>query len=152
MKRFLLVMAAFITVCAVNAQLIKIELWAENYPLTYQCHWEGDGGDYGKCISDRSLEFWQDGKNGIAMRENAEVTYTKGRTRYYSFIYHGRRLGNKIIFTTQEDGDAMDGTGEPEKLDKPLTLVIDNPHQVSWDGLTYTKMKYDYTVNKWVRD
>lgn len=155
MKKILfLIIAIGLTIAKANAQQINIQLWGENAPIVFQSHTSGTAGDYGKFTSDQQLEFWESDNGGIDMRWTAEASYATGRIVNYAYIYHGKREGNKIIFTTREDGDSMEGS-EPEKIDpsyQPYEVTILNPKQVSFDRCTYTKMKMDFSKGKWLAE
>lgn len=156
MKRILLsLIACGASLFCAKAQQVEIQLWGDNSPVTFQCHVEGDGGSYGKMTADHSLDFWDTEGGGIDMRQTYEVFYTKGRPSSGEYIYHGKREGNKIIFSTYEDPYGINADQGIMPIDKeyaPYILEIISPKQLKWDGIVYNKMKYDYATNKWVRD
>lgn len=156
MKKILLVLIACVAcLFHANAQQIAIQLWGDNAPVTFQCHTESDGGDYGKMISEQQLEFWESENGGIDMRQSFDVTYSKGRCSSGAYIYHGKRQGNKIVFTTYEDGDAMDETADVVTIDpsyQAFELEIISPKQVKWDRCIYNKMIMDFSKGQWVRE
>lgn len=153
MKKLLIFLLVSMTVVVSKAQDIQIELWGENQPIVFQSHNEGDAGSYGKMISDLQLEFWEGDNGGIDMRQTYDVSYTNGRSRSGSYIYHGKRDGNKIIFDSYEDGDSMEGTEELTKIDKsfqPYEAVINSPTSITWDKCAYKKMVFDMANGKWI--
>lgn len=152
MKKLFLLLILCLSVAVLRAQDINIELWGDNQPVVFQCHTEGDGGSYGKMTSDQQLEFWEGENGGIDMRQTYEVFYERGRASSGSYIYHGKRVGNKIVFDTYEDGDSMEGSEEPEAIDKSyqaFEAVINSPTSVTWDRCTYRKMVFDMAGGKW---
>lgn len=155
MKKILFLLSLLFSISVANAQQIDIQLWADNAPIVFQCHTEGKAGDYGKFTSDQQLEFWPGENNEINMRWTADAAYANGHLRHYCYIYHGKREGNKIIFTTMEDGDAMEGTAELQKIDPSYQaneVTILNPKQLLFDKCTYNKMKMDFAKNSWVKE
>lgn len=152
-KLFLLLIACVLVTCVSKAQQTEVQLWGDNKPVTFQCHVVSDAGDYGKMTADRQLEFWENDEGGIDMRETAETSYTKAYPRYSCYIYHGKRDGDKIIFDTYEDGDAMEGTADVLPIEKeyaPYELFILNPKQLQWDGITFNKMTMDFSTGQWM--
>lgn len=151
MKKILLLSLILFCNLLMYAQDFKIELWGENSPVVFSSHTESDGGSYGKMISDQQLDFWEEEKGIIAMRQTYDVTYSKGYPRSGSYIYRGRLIGNKLVFETYQEEDDM---GEPETpIDKSYMnyeAQITGPNTIVWGGCTYTKMTYDYTTNKWI--
>lgn len=154
MKKVFFLLSLVISFFQANSQNIDIQLWGDDTPVAFQCHTEGVAGDYGKMVSDQQLEFWETDTGGIDMRWSTEAVYGNGRMRSACYIYHGKREGDKIVFTTYEDGDAMEGTAEIETLDptfQPTEVTILNPKQVEFDRCTYNKMKMDFTKGTWVK-
>lgn len=155
MKKVILFFIGWCAFAISNAQQIDIQLWADNYPVAFQCHTEGKAGDNGKFASDQQLEFWESDEDGIDMRWTAFAVYANGNIRNYSYIYHGKREKNRIIFATMEDGDSMEGTSDIETIDpsfQPFEAVILNTKQILFDRCTYDKMKMDFTKGIWIKD
>lgn len=153
MKKLFLLLTILVCSLSSHAENIDIQLYGDNIPIVFQCHTEGVAGDYGKMVSDQQLEFWENDEGGVEMRWTAEAVYANGNMRSACYIYHGKREGDKIVFTTYEDGDAMEGTAEIETLDptfQPTEVTIINPKQVVFDRCTYNKMKMDFNKGTWV--
>ncbi|MDE6330359.1 MAG: hypothetical protein K2L83_06575 [Muribaculaceae bacterium] len=153
MKKLFLFLMLCMTVGISRAQDIAIELWSENQPVVFQCHTESDGGSYGKMTSDQQLEFWEGENGGVDMRLSYDVVYERGRSNSGAYIYHGKRVGNKIVFDTFEDGDAMEYSDAPSPIDKsymPYEAVINGQTSITWDRCTYQKMTFDLNSGKWI--
>lgn len=152
-KQLFLLLFCITAVVASKAQDVSIELWGDNQPIVFKCHTESDGGSYGKMVSDQQLEFWQSENGGIDMRQTYDVFYENGRANSGSYIYHGKRTGNVIVFDSYEDGDSMEDTAELMEIDKsyqPFEAVINSPTSITWDRCTYNKMVFDMANGKWL--
>lgn len=153
MKRIFYFISFALIALVTQAQTINIELWGDNTPVVYQCHTEGIAGSYGKMISDQQLEFWENEDGGIDMRLSYDVTYSKAPERSGAYIYHGKRIGDKIEFDTFEDGDSMDGTADIQTIDKsymPYEAVINDGLTITWDRCRFKKMIFNLDKGAWI--
>lgn len=115
-------------------------LWREDGPVMYEFYVRDRGGDYGMFTTKSTLDFWPDEAvkgNNIACRWYYHCLYDNGRMYEGEYIYYGKKVGNKIVFTHRSD--TLHGGTQIEALEEPSVMTSPDGKKLVFEDWTFTR-------------
>lgn len=130
---------------ATSGQIKFPVLWREDGPTLYECHIEDIGGDFGRFVTDSSLDFWGDATvvkgAEIAARWIYTCQYDNGRRYEGEYIYYGNKQGNKLVLTHRFNSgeQGYHSTPKIEKLEKPEIITSPDGKSLLFQDMTFKR-------------